>query len=477
MKNKLKINDIMKISDFSCIACGSKIIINKQAHCMNCQKQYAIIEEIPILVSNVSKYAAAIYKLYHKFILDKQDEIADLQLSRNSRRDRSEALNLLIKAIEHNNTKIKELIEPVSNWVEKEDLIRGEKTSYKNIVLKDFAYLKRDWTWLEEDESQLSIIMIALKEALKSCTLPFDKALVVGSGLGRIAFELSDLFNNVYATDLSFSMIHCFHQILRGATIDFYEINYGNIRHTEGVAQKLTAQLTASYKEDNSLSQKKDRLHYFVSDVLKSPFADRSLPYILSIYFTDVLPIRLFLPEIARILQIGGYFVHLGPLGYGNTDMPDRLSCEETKQYFEENGFKIVYENFIGANHLDSKAVLTRTYFHNWVFVAQKQDDIFKNKPLIQATKLSVTKNLHYTISGDFGNEQEKQIKVYKADGSSFDMTAISLEMIQYIAGDTITLKQLINYLEEKYDIDTLDAVTDLIENLINLRIVEATTQ
>jgi SAM-dependent methyltransferase len=460
----------MQTTLFSCLDCGGMLADTVPIHCTHCQKTYATVAGIPIFVKNLSQYAAAIYKLYYKFILDKRGEIAELHQQLKIQRHRKGSFQTLIQALEFNNEVIKNLIEPISLWVQKEALIQAEKANYTNVVLKDFAYLKRDWSGLEEDEIQFQQLMSALNAPLACCTLPLDRVLVLGAGLGRIAVALRHQFKQVYATDLSFSMMNGLHQLMQDKPIPFYEINYGNIREKDAVAVKHTASNQAILSKDSTAT---GTLHYFVSDVLQSPFANESLPYILSVYFTDVLPIRLLLPEIERLLQPLGYFIHLGPLGYGNTKQADRYSCEEIKSYLTDQGFKIVYEDFVTTNHLDSKSVLSHTHFNNWIFVAQKQPQ--RLYTLLPDTRLTLAAGLHYQITGDLDEPSHRRVQVFKANGKSYDLQPLPFEILEQITG-ILTIQELLVQLEVRYEVEDPTPLLDLIRQLVSIGIIELIT-
>src|SRR5690606_20756871 len=136
-------------------------------------------------------------------------------------------------------------------------------------------------------------------------------ALFIGCGLGRIALDFLDTFEKIYATDKSFSMIWHLQQLLKGNAIEFYCPNEKNIHKLTNVAEKYIA--TIPQKKLNEIN---GRFNSFVSDVLNTPFDSNSLNTIFSIYFTDVIALKLWFNEVDKKLTENGLFIHFGPLDY-----------------------------------------------------------------------------------------------------------------------------------------------------------------
>jgi SAM-dependent methyltransferase len=56
---------------------------------------------------------------------------------------------------------------------------------------------------------------------------------------------------------------------------------------------------------------------------------------VVSIFFTDVIPLSKLLPEVRRVLRPGGRFISVGPLHYHFTDRAEWLTQEEVRYVFE----------------------------------------------------------------------------------------------------------------------------------------------
>ena len=63
---------------------------------------------------------------------------------------------------------------------------------------------------------------------------------------------------------------------------------------------------------------------------------------IISIYFTDVMPIENYINEIQRVLKKDGLFIHFGPLDYHFEKIEQRHSLQSLINIFKKNKFHLV---------------------------------------------------------------------------------------------------------------------------------------
>ena len=95
----------------------------------------------------------------------------------------------------------------------------------------------------------------------------------------------------------------------------------------------------------------------------------RSVSAVVSIYFTDVLPLSVLLKEVKRLLVPGGVFVHFGPLDYHFDDVDERWSVEEVREVFRREGFAIKTERWL-EDAMRSDAKMAGNYWNAWCFSA-----------------------------------------------------------------------------------------------------------
>ncbi|UCA61828.1 class I SAM-dependent methyltransferase [Chryseobacterium rhizoplanae] len=325
-------------------------------------KGYSEIDGVKIYIENIESYIAESYLLltnhnkYNEFSLHKYI----------NQEKRKEYFNSLVQAYLHNYNNIRELLAKVKPYVEV-DRILNVNTSRDNVVnttLKDYVYLQRDWCYCEDGEAQIEKTAQSIQKVLPR---DMENALFLGCGVGRLAVEFANIFKKVLATDKSYSMIWHINKLLSDVNFEFYTPQEKNVYSLENVAQKHTASISDSLK-----TQIKDKVDFFVSDVLDLPLKKNSLDAVFSIYFTDVIALKLWFEKINSIIKNDGYFIHFGPLDYFFSAESEMLTAKEFRAFFEENGYETVVDEIIETSHLNDSNSLVYKVYRNWLFVAKK---------------------------------------------------------------------------------------------------------
>ena len=192
--------------------------------------------------SDLDNYYAESYFLYknHLNYLVKKIETFQLHKSNNKRQ---EYFDTLIEAYKQNAINVKKIVDQLKELVTLSSFenLRVNKTNNVQITLKDFIYLRRDWCYTKEGEYQLDLVLKTIKNKFSKIKYKNSSALFVGSGVGRIAFDCTDMYKKVYATDKSFSMVWHLQKLLNKESINFYNPQEKNVLKLENVAKKLTA--------------------------------------------------------------------------------------------------------------------------------------------------------------------------------------------------------------------------------------------
>jgi SAM-dependent methyltransferase len=220
--------------------------------------------------------------------------------------------------------------------------------------VKAFQYLKRDWCGLPDAEEQLRIIRNCLSSIISRFASDTQSALVLGAGLGRIAWDISDHFDHLYATDLAWPMATFYNRIANGQPINFADINLSQIAYNIHSTKNLMASTAAVGYNEQQTAAINDKISYFISDATRLPLPDRSVSCIISVFFTDVLPFQQVFPEINRVLKEDGLFIHFGPLGNNFNQVQSMFTAEDIRSYMFRYGFEGVYENRAGSYHMKS---------------------------------------------------------------------------------------------------------------------------
>ncbi len=320
---------------------------------------------------------------------------------------------------------------------------RGQNNTHA--YLKDFLYLRRDWCNVPEGETQVLRIINELKTQTSKFTPDDEKILFIGAGTGRIAFEHNDLFQEVYALDKSFSMVHHFNQLLE-KDFSFYEINEFNVMKPEDTARKLTASLQNASPEARL---HKDRFEYFVGDAMDLPFEDASLSCITSVYFTDVIALKLYFSELQRALKPGGLFIHFGPLDYFFSDRSEMLTTVEIKEEFANNGFEILHDDSIELPHIATDLRMSWKAYRNWFFIARKKEEGPKGLELEKAYE--VNQPVFIEERTKLGEMEPESIELTNKEGVSFEGAGGIIPLLELLDGQS-TFNQVIEKMKKEFE-------------------------
>jgi SAM-dependent methyltransferase len=223
-----------------------------------------------------------------------------------------------------------------------------------------FQYLTRDWSGFPECEREVALLLDALRRGIAAHCPDRRAAAVLGAGAGRFARELCADFATVEAVDRSLLAAAAFRLLASdGATV--HDVTEANAYSAETQVRRFEARVPAGAG-----------LRYTVADALALPFPDRSLSAVVSVYFTDVVPLAPLLAEVARVLAPGGALLHFGPLGYHFDAPAEMLAADEVRRAIEAAGFAIHLETRVPALHCGSAARMAANWFDNWSFVAVK---------------------------------------------------------------------------------------------------------
>mgnify|MGYP001801079567 CR=1 FL=1 len=409
-----------------------------------------------INLSNPDQFLSGEFKLYYQIYQNQIQQIKQLQQT-SGRTAKSQArIDALIEAKEHNAVLLYDIVKAIRPRVNLDYLFsqsnfdtgRGSNNTYA--YLKDFRYLRRDWCGLPAGEKQVEVIAGALKAQCAKHAVDLEAALFLGAGLGRIAFEHNDLFKKVYALDKSFSMVHHFNRLLQG-DITFYEINELNIMKPEDATQQHPASL--NYASPEALAHK-DRFEYFVGDAMALSFAKHSLSCITSVFFTDVIALKLYLEEVKRVLKPGGLYIHFGPLDYFFSDRSEMLSAEEIKDDFVANGFETVHEEMIELPHMSSELFMSKRVYRNWFFVARKVSEVvgqFDPKAVYE-----INPPIYLQEKRLLGSEEVVEKELVNDQGEAF-AGAGSIESLLAFLNGKDTMEVVLEKIRQDYDLETKD--------------------
>lgn len=198
---------------------------------------------------------------------------------------------------------------------------QGLTTYYPNI--------HRDWAWGdEENEATLRLVGGALpgRESV-------DSLLVLGSGAGRLAYDLHQEYAVGLTLALDFNPLLAL--LARRATAG---------EATELWEFPLAPRTLAEHAVLRSLvapEPVRDGFHLLLGDALRPPLCAGSFDVIVTPWMVDILPedFRTLVARLNSLLKTGGRWICFGSLSFGQRMASQRYSLEEALSIVMDNGF------------------------------------------------------------------------------------------------------------------------------------------
>jgi SAM-dependent methyltransferase len=233
------------------------------------------------------------------------------------------------------------------------------------------SLLRRDFSGEPEGEEEVGSLVQAIHQELHASHRDGDRVLVLGCGAGRLAEELAASGSAVTAIDLS-SVLLSAALTLRTRPLDLCDVQTRNARDAARQAESFTARHRPRAAPAAPAPSRAPKVRYAVADATAMPFADESWPVVVSVYFTDVVPLSKLLPEVWRVLQPRGHFIHAGPLGYHFDDPAEHLAADELLDALRFGGFDLGPTRWLPGTYHRAPGSLCVSSFDNLVFSARK---------------------------------------------------------------------------------------------------------
>ncbi|AEW00088.1 hypothetical protein A4D02_28855 [Niastella koreensis] len=440
---------------------------------------YPVIDGIPVLLPNPSLFLAETWYQYSKYVLKQEEAAGKYHNPYQGLAFRKNAADALKKGTLSNMGLIRHAIDGIEKYFSKKQLLNvAVNNKFQDLFqVKAFNYLKRDWCGFPEAEEQLSIIRNSLSAVISEHCHDTQTALVLGAGLGRIAWDISDRFDHLYATDLAFPMASFYNGIAKGKQINFADLNFSQIRDNKHSTNSLTASAAAVGYTETDRAHINDKIAYFLSDATQLPLPDRSVSCILSVYFTDVLPFPQLFPEINRVLKKDGLFIHFGPLGNNFSQVQAMFTAEDIKAYLVKYDYESVYENTAGAWHMKTGEKMHADHYANWVYAARKKEAA---DPQITAAYLnadsviSLHSNFRFTITGEKSSAGETiSHTLYNCyQGKEYKDARQVIDFLFLVNGKRSVRQLAIEYGNQSGDNDSIQSVLTLTQFLVREQIL-----
>jgi SAM-dependent methyltransferase len=226
--------------------------------------------------------------------------------------------------------------------------LEGEAPGLPRGVVEYSYTLFRDWGWTGTSPDENALALAAVRDVLSAAP---GRALVVGAGSGRLAYDLHRSLGarETAVIDIDPYLFVVAEAVVRGRAVRLTEASL-NVMEATRVAQAWTLRAP-----DGPLGD--DVFHFFLANGLAPPFADGAFDTIVTPWFIDRVPPEMgpFLDTVKRLLRPGGRWLNHGPLLYP-PDVPfaRRHGREELFDLAARAGFRVGRWSQARALHLVS---------------------------------------------------------------------------------------------------------------------------
>ncbi|MNV06810.1 hypothetical protein D3C71_972100 [compost metagenome] len=374
-------------------------------------------------------------------LYEAEEEIADTGTSKWAR-SHAERRKLIGQANAFYNDFYATIKDELRSWIpESEQTLLAEKPTkgINEVSSHNTQYLSRDWT-KQPAYDQVKLIVDRISERLTELGIEgAQKAFFPGCGSGRYAVELGEPYDEVLACDYSFPMIW---SILHLHEKRHWEVLHKNTRNCRTVADTVEKYELEMTDDQASLIERKIR--FFVADALKNGIESHSVDHIFSIYFTDVLPFRIWFHEINRLLVENGLYIHFGPLEYFFSNEEEMYTAEEIRCSFEARGYTVLADEFIETRHLYTPGSMTHKVYDNWFFIAQKPS----RKPVTLASQLQ--------LHEDANMQSTEEHYILSFHDQDFTLPSVVFDLLQQLR-----TSQTLHAALEQLNLGSLDAESE----------------
>jgi|GEM_PF-618349 len=233
-----------------------------------------------------------------------------------------------------------------------------------------FELLLRDWGWspAENDENERALALIDdVVAKAGDANATFGHVLVLGSGAGRLAYQLHVAHRPSSTTTLDIDLVlsAVAERMVRGQSLQFTEAP-----SDANQSARLSAERTLCAPHGAVTD-----FHVLLADGLNPPFADESFDTVLTPWFIDQVPpdLRNLLGVIHRVLKPGGRWINYGPLIYRKRmQLSQHFTIEEIMALAELAGFDVARTVHGEGRYLCSPLKIRGRYEISFAFCATK---------------------------------------------------------------------------------------------------------
>lgn len=340
-------------SYLQCPKCGCESLSENAISfkCSQCHQSYPQLEfgnfTIPFIFEDVSAAIHAWCARINGFKKTVEKDIADIS---NQSKDKHigkltrERLKLLLKLKKQYKKQITDHLKCFEQYAAEQYVYSGNKVAKNQGVDSYINNIFRDWCWNNNENEEL---LASITDVVKS---DYDAGLTLtlGAGASRFSYDFHQRYNSKHSVllDINPVLLGCAAKIINGETVTLNEFPLAPMRMQDFAVEQ---QCKVDGKNQHEFS-------FLLSDALNAPLAEKSFDTLLTPWVIDIIPMdfREFIPQVNRLLKLGGIWVNTGSLAFLHSKQQWNYSQEEVVDLLKKYGFDDIQVKRSKINYLNS---------------------------------------------------------------------------------------------------------------------------
>ena len=357
-----------------CPKCGcEQLNVNTASFdCGQCQQSYPQLEfgsvSIPFIFEDVG---AAIHAWCARINGFKKTVEEDISAISNQSKDKHiskltrERLKSLLKLKKQYKHQITGHVKCFDQYAAERYVYSGNKVAKNQGVDSYINNIFRDWCWNNgENEELLESITDIVKSDYQA-----GLTLTLGAGASRFSYDFHQRYHSKHSVllDINPVLLGCAAKIINGEAVTLNEFPLAPMEMQDFAVEH---QCKVDSKNQHEFS-------FLLSDALNVPLTGKSFDTVLTPWVIDIIPMdfREFIPQVNRLLKVGGIWVNTGSLAFLHSKQQWNYSQEEVVDLLKKYGFDDIQVKRSKINYLNSPYSAHGRIEHVFSFSAKKKFD------------------------------------------------------------------------------------------------------
>jgi len=364
---------------------GDPLVLRPSAalFCLSCETEFPVFANgdvcIPWLFSSPDTAQLEWSARYRGFLKKNAEQHNRLNRALADARDlpatRQRIYNTLRAQRDHRN-QIVSLLAPIE--LDADDLVPAmtrvlhDKLPKNQGLTSYAANVFRDWAW---NNGENDAIFDAIEEVLRADQRDeIGSVLTLGSGACRVPYDIHRKYTPSLSVAMDFNplLLLIASRVISGCPVPLYEFPIAPLDNAAaGMLQHCSAPVALC--DDSG-----GNFEFVLGDATNPPFGRHSFDTVVTPWLIDILSqdLRDFIPQVNRLLPVGGIWVNTGPLAFINEDPCRCYSEAEVIEIVEQSGFELLALDRRSVPYLQSPHSAHGRVERIVSFAAKKRDDV-----------------------------------------------------------------------------------------------------